>query len=157
MGNKSFLTAFDRAKKAGQAPKTIVVTGKDFMACSSLAVKIEQRLFNQGRVVYYADLDDIKDRLPYQKESGRDADIKRAATAAGLVNEAGVIFITSIPSLGPLEETALRAINKKHTTIVVNTEKPAEHDWSEDDIFDEALKKIQETFDHLNEVLEYYL
>jgi adenylylsulfate kinase-like enzyme len=157
MGNKSFLTAFDRAKKAGQAPKTIVVTGRDFVACTSLAIKIEQRLHNDGRIVYYADLEDIKDRFPYQQESGRDHDIKRAGTAAGLVNEAGVIFITSIPGLGPIEETTLRAINRKHTTIVVNTEKSAGYDGSEDDIFDEALNKIQETIGHLNEILDYYL
>jgi adenylylsulfate kinase-like enzyme len=157
MGNKSFLTVFDRANKVGQAPKTIVVTGMDFMACTSLAVKIEQRLYNDGRIVYYADLEDIKDRFPYQQESGRDYDIKRAGTAAGLVNEAGVIFITSIPGLGPIEETTLRAINRKHTTIVVNTDKSGGYDESKDDIFDEALRKVQETFGHLNDVLDYYL
>jgi|GEM_PF-2448561 adenylylsulfate kinase-like enzyme len=157
MANKSSLTAFDRAKKAGQAPKTIVVTGRDFMACSSLAVKIEQRLYSQGRIVYFADLDDIRDRFPYTQESGRDADIKRAGTAAGLINEAGVIFITSVPELGVFEESQLRSINKKHTTIVVNAERTADYAGSEEDVFDGALKKIQETFDHLSEVLEYYL
>jgi adenylylsulfate kinase-like enzyme len=155
MNRKSGLTAYDRAKKANQTPKFIIVTGGDFMACSELAVRIEKKLYDKGRMVYFADSTDLRDNFPFTLENGREADIKRAGNAASLINEAGVIFITSLHGLSAVEESTLKAINKRHETVIVNAEKNS--DAGDEEVFEEAVKKIQETFSHLNEVLEYYL
>jgi len=104
------ITREQRALQKGQRPKTIWLTGLSGSGKSTIANEIEKRLFLMGRHTMSLDGDNV--RLGLNKNLGfaegdRIENIRRVAEVAKLMNDAGVIVITSF--ISPYERDRLMA------------------------------------------------
>ena len=104
------ITRDQRALQKGQRPKTIWLTGLSGSGKSTIANEIEKRLFLMGRHTMSLDGDNV--RLGLNKNLGfaegdRIENIRRVAEVAKLMNDAGVIVITSF--ISPYERDRLMA------------------------------------------------
>lgn len=99
-----------RENQKGQHATTIWLTGLSGSGKSTLANEIEKRLFLQGKHTMRLDGDNV--RLGLNKnldfsESGRIENIRRIAEVCKLMNEAGLIVITSF--ISPYERDRMMA------------------------------------------------
>lgn len=99
-----------RENQKGQHATTIWLTGLSGSGKSTLANEIEKRLFLQGKHTMRLDGDNV--RLGLNKnldfsESGRIENIRRIAEVCKLMNEAGLIVITSF--ISPYERDRIMA------------------------------------------------
>lgn len=104
------ITSEQRANQKGQEPKTLWFTGLSGSGKSTLANEIEKRLFLEGKHTMCLDGDNI--RLGLNKnlgfaESDRIENIRRIAEVAKLMNDAGLIVITSF--ISPFERDRIMA------------------------------------------------
>ncbi|MGO8704374.1 MAG: sulfate adenylyltransferase subunit CysN [Candidatus Brocadiia bacterium] len=91
----------DRARLLGQKAVTLWMTGLSGSGKSSLAYALEKRLFDDGRLCYVIDGDNV--RYGLSRDLGfapedRAENLRRVAEVARLFNDAGVIVITSFIS-----------------------------------------------------------
>ena len=99
-----------RAAQKNQTPKTIWFTGLSGSGKSTLANEIEKRLFTEGRHTMTLDGDNVRLGLNKNlgfKESDRIENIRRIAEVSKLMNDAGLIVITSFVS--PYRRDRVRA------------------------------------------------
>ena len=106
----SLVTPEQRARRLGQTPFTLWLTGLSGSGKSSVAYATERRLFDSGRLVHV--LDGENARLGISKDLAFTADerrenIRRAAEVARLFNEAGLISICAFVS--PYEDLRRQA------------------------------------------------
>lgn len=104
------ITKEQRAAQKEQNPKTIWLTGLSGSGKSTLANEIEKRLFLMGKHTMSLDGDNV--RLGLNKNLGfaegdRIENIRRVAEVAKLMNDAGIIVITSF--ISPYERDRLMA------------------------------------------------
>ncbi|MGN1131164.1 MAG: adenylyl-sulfate kinase [Ruminococcus sp.] len=95
------VTKEQRANQKGQTPKTIWFTGLSGSGKSTLANEIEKRLFLLGKHTMTLDGDNVRLGLNKNlgfKESDRIENIRRIAEVSKLMNDAGLIVITSFVS-----------------------------------------------------------
>lgn len=85
----------------GHKPVTIWLTGLSGAGKSTLAYELEKRLMNEGRPCFVLDGDNIRHCLNRDlgfSANDRKENIRRAAEVARLMNEAGLMVITSFIS-----------------------------------------------------------
>lgn len=120
------ITSEQRANQKGQKAATIWLTGLSGSGKSTLANELEKRLFLQGKHTMRLDGDNV--RLGLNKnldfsESGRIENIRRIAEVCKLMNEAGLIVITSF--ISPFERDRMMAEeivgNEKFIEVYVST------------------------------------
>jgi bifunctional enzyme CysN/CysC len=95
------ITREQRANQKGQTPKTIWFTGLSGAGKSTLANEVEKRLFLKGNHTMTLDGDNVRMGLNKNlgfKEADRIENIRRIAEVAKLMNDAGLIVITSFVS-----------------------------------------------------------
>lgn len=122
---KTDITKEVRAKQKGQTPLTLWFTGLSGSGKSTLANELEKRLVSLGYHTMLLDGDNI--RLGLNKdlgfdEAGRVENIRRIAEVAKLMNDAGLITITSF--ISPFEQDRLNAkqiIGESFIEIFVST------------------------------------
>lgn len=118
-----------RASQKDQKAKTIWLTGLSGSGKSTLANEIEKRLFLQGKHTMRLDGDNI--RLGLNKnlgfsESDRIENIRRIAEVAKLMNDAGLIVITSFISPFERDRMMAREIMGEENFIEVYVSTPLE-------------------------------
>lgn len=120
------ISSEQRANQKGQKAATIWLTGLSGSGKSTLANELEKRLFLQGKHTMRLDGDNV--RLGLNKnldfsESGRIENIRRIAEVCKLMNEAGLIVITSF--ISPFERDRMMAEeivgNEKFIEVYVST------------------------------------
>ena len=104
------VTTEQRANQKGQNPKTVWFTGLSGAGKSTLANEIEKRLFLSGKHTMRLDGDNV--RLGLNKnldfsEAGRIENIRRISEVSKLMNDAGLIVITSF--ISPYERDRMMA------------------------------------------------
>lgn len=105
---KRFAGAVDLATRMdmlGQTPVTIWLTGLSGSGKSTLAFELEQQLVRLGHPCYVLDGDNIRHGLTRDlgfKPEDRRENIRRVAHVAQLMNDAGLIVITSL--ISPMRE-----------------------------------------------------
>lgn len=95
------ITRESRAKQKDQVPKTLWFTGLSGSGKSTLANEIEKRLFSQGKHTMSLDGDNVRMGLNKNlgfKEQDRIENIRRISEVCKLMNDAGIIAITSFIS-----------------------------------------------------------
>jgi len=95
------VSALDRELALGQKPVTIWLTGLSASGKSTIAYALEKRLVEQGRACCVLDGDNVRHGLNRDlgfSEADRSENIRRVAEVAHLMNEAGLIVITSFIS-----------------------------------------------------------
>ncbi len=123
------ITPDQRASQKDQNAKTIWLTGLSGSGKSTLANEIEKRLFLQGKHTMRLDGDNI--RLGLNKnlgfsESDRIENIRRIAEVAKLMNDAGLIVITSFISPFERDRVMAKEIMGKDNFIEVYVSTPLE-------------------------------
>ena len=106
----SRVAAEERAARLGQNPVTVLLTGLAKVGKTAIAQAVERKLFDGGGLATV--LDGQSFRLGMSRDLGftpaeRSENIRRAAEAARLVNDAGLICLTSF--VAPEEDARERA------------------------------------------------
>ncbi len=107
------VSADDRNSLLGQKGATVWLTGLSASGKSTIAVQLEQQLIAQGRLCYILDGDNVRHGL--NRDLGfsmedRKENIRRIAEVAALMNEAGVIVISSFISPYRLDRQSARDV-----------------------------------------------
>ena len=99
--HQSQVTRADRARLFRQTPATIWFTGLSGAGKSTLAFTLEKRLIELGQACYVLDGDNIRHGLNQDlgfSPGHRTENIRRIAEVAKLMNDAGLIVLTSFIS-----------------------------------------------------------
>ncbi len=99
-----------RAERLNQTPKTIWLTGLSGAGKSTLVNELEKKLFMEGRHTMLIDGDNVRMGLNKNlgfKEQDRIENIRRVAEVSKLMNDAGLIVLTSF--ISPFEADRQRA------------------------------------------------
>lgn len=99
-----------RAERLDQTPKTIWLTGLSGAGKSTLVNELEKKLFMEGRHTMLLDGDNVRMGLNKNlgfKEQDRIENIRRVAEVSKLMNDAGLIVLTSF--ISPFEADRKRA------------------------------------------------
>jgi bifunctional enzyme CysN/CysC len=104
------VTELEREQRLGQRPVTVLLTGLSKSGKTVIANAVERRLFDIGRLATVLDGQDF--RLGMSRDLGfsasdRSENMRRAAEAAKLINDAGVICLTAF--VVPHEQVRTRA------------------------------------------------
>lgn len=107
------VSAEDRARLFGHRPVTIWLTGLSGSGKSTLAYALEKRLTEEGHACFVLDGDNVRHGLNRDlgfSAEDRAENIRRVAEVARLMNEAGLIVITSFISPYKADRAAAREI-----------------------------------------------
>jgi len=123
------ITKIDRERLKGHRGFTIWFTGLPSSGKSSLAVALEQALYERGCHTFILDGDNIRHGL--NKNLGfspqdRTENIRRLAEVAKLFRDAGIINITAFISPYRQDRQTARLLSKDHTFIEVFVDCPVE-------------------------------
>jgi adenylylsulfate kinase len=103
----------ERQKLLGQQPVTVWLTGLSASGKSTLAFALERALVDQGRACYVLDGDNVRHGLNRNlgfSHEDRTENIRRIAEVARLMNDAGLIVITSFISPYRTDRSAAREV-----------------------------------------------
>lgn len=95
----------DRARLLSQKGKIIWLTGRSGAGKSTISIELEKRLFDEGKLVYRLDGDNVRSRLNKDlgfSEDDRRENIRRIAEVSRMFADAGVIVI--VATISPLKE-----------------------------------------------------
>ncbi len=125
----SLVSAEDRRKLLGQKGATIWLTGLSGSGKSTIAKQLEQDLISNGHLCYILDGDNVRHGL--NRDLGfsmedRKENIRRIAEVAALMNDAGVIVITSFISPYISDRAAAREVIGDDAFIEVFVDTPIE-------------------------------
>lgn len=99
------VVAAERASLLHQTPVTIWLTGLSGAGKSTIAFELERNLVSEGHACYVLDGDNVRHGLTrdlgFRQEERRE-NIRRVAHVAQLMNDAGLIVITSL--ISPMRE-----------------------------------------------------
>lgn len=118
-----------RAKQKGQTPKTIWLTGLSGAGKSTLVNELEKRLFAEGMHTMLLDGDNVRMGLNKNlgfKESDRIENIRRVSEVAKLMNDAGLIVLTSFISPFVRDRRSAREIIGEDNFIEIYVSTPLE-------------------------------
>lgn len=125
----SLVSAEDRQKLLGQKGATVWLTGLSGSGKSTIAQQLEKELIAQGQLCYILDGDNIRHGL--NRDLGfsmedRKENIRRIAEVAALMNDAGVIVITSFISPYISDRAAAREVIGDESFVEVFVDTPIE-------------------------------
>ena len=119
---RTAITPGMRAGRYGQQSTFVVVTGPREARVAELAKRLEERLFDHGRCVYFLGLSNAL--LGIQSDAGIGEDraefIRRLGEIAHLFTDAGTILVTALADLDDYELAALVALNRPNGILVVS-------------------------------------
>lgn len=123
------VTGLDREVLLGQKPVTLWLTGLSASGKSTIAYALERRLVEQGHACYVLDGDNVRHGL--NRDLGfapddRSENIRRVAEVARLMNEAGLIVITSFISPFAQDRRSAREIIGPERFVEVFVDAPLE-------------------------------
>lgn len=119
----------DRCRLLKQQPKTLWFTGLSASGKSTLAYALERRLVDMGLACYVLDGDNIRHGLNKNlgfSDQDRTENIRRVAEVSKLMNDAGLIVITSFISPSQNDRDFAKGIIGKDSFIEVYISTPIE-------------------------------
>ena len=123
------ITRKKRAESLQQVPKTIWLTGLSGSGKSTLINEMDKRLFEQRKKTMVLDGDNVRmglnGDLGFRKED-REENIRRVAEVAKLMNDAGIIVLTSFISPFEADRQKAREIIGEDSFIEIYVSTPLE-------------------------------
>lgn len=154
-----------RYRRTGQRASLVVITGPDEVRQTSVAQKLEEKLFDAGRQMFYLGVNSSLPGGAQGLENGglRDETIRRLGETAHLFTDAGLILITSITDLEYYELHMIKTLNQPGDTLVVGAGSRTlgadqiNLQLSQDVSDDQAATQIAAFLTKQNYLPEYYL
>ena len=118
-----------RAQQKGQTPKTIWLTGLSGSGKSTLVNELEKRLYADGKHTMVLDGDNVRMGLNKNlgfKEADRIENIRRVSEVAKLMNDAGLIVLTSFISPFVRDRRSAREVIGEENFIEIYVATPLE-------------------------------
>jgi len=114
--HESSVTADERAKRLGQSPKTVWLTGLPRSGKTTIAYALERKLFDDGKFAVVLDGENLRGTvsadLGFSADDRRE-NVRRAAATAKLLNDAGIIaIVASVSPYGDDRNMAKIAVGK---------------------------------------------
>ncbi|KPY85821.1 Adenylyl-sulfate kinase [Pseudomonas syringae pv. tagetis] len=125
----SQVSSTDREEYLKQAPKTVWLTGFSGSGKSTIAFALERALMDLGKLAYTLDGDNLRQGLCRDlgfSAADRSENIRRIAEVARLMNDAGLVVISSFISPYEADREAARAIIGHERFIEVFVSTPLE-------------------------------
>ena len=96
---RSMIPRESRVRKLGQRAAMVLITGEKDTGKKPLAKELEQRLFEDGRMVYFLGIGNllygVDADIKFRSDNFREEHVRRLAEVAHLMLEAGVILIVT--------------------------------------------------------------
>jgi bifunctional enzyme CysN/CysC len=162
---RSRISPEKRYQRMGQRASLVIITGPDDTRQTSISQKLEEKLFNAGKQMFYLG---VNSSLPggsrgLDNGSLRDETIRRLGETAHLFMDAGLILITSITDLENYELNMIKTLNQPGDTLVVGADSRTlasdrmDLQLTADLSDDEAAAQIAALLTERNYLPEYYL
>jgi len=162
---RSRITPEKRYHRMGQRASLVIITGPDDERQTSIAQRLEEKLFDAGRQMFYLGVNSSLPGGSRGPENGglRDETIRRLGETAHLFMDAGLILITSITDLEDYELNILKTLNQPGETLVVGADSRTlasdqmDLQLTADLSSDEAAAQIAALLTERHYLPEYYL
>lgn len=117
---RSLIPRKDRAIKYSQVPKLVLITGKTGIDKQIIAQTVEQKLFEQGKKVYFLGIGNLLRGLDSDIDKDqRKEHIRRLSEVAHILIDAGLIVLLSASDLVQEELMLLKTIAFENDLLVV--------------------------------------
>lgn len=116
------VSAKDRLVRNRHVGKTVIVTGASAQAVQAFGKELELRLFKLNLNSYYLGFSSLSRGLASDVQDNRsehDAQIQRLGELARILTDAGLIFITSLPTTDAYTVERLKVLNEPNELLVV--------------------------------------
>ena len=115
-----------RALRYGQKPTLVLITGGEETGKKRVAKELEQRLFNEGRFVYYIGMSNIlygidADIKIENSQENKAEQLRRVAEALHLMLDAGLVVIATIRDLSASDMNIIEEIINREDILLVQT------------------------------------
>ncbi|MEN4042510.1 MAG: GTP-binding protein [Anaerolineaceae bacterium] len=112
---RSDLTSEDRADRYNQKPALVIITGEKGVGRKRIARMLEQRLFRDGKIVYYLGMGSVlygvdADLQSQQSGQNRPEHIRRLAEISHIFLDAGLILIVTAVELTQQDLKIMQAV-----------------------------------------------
>jgi bifunctional enzyme CysN/CysC len=162
---RSRITPDKRYRRMGQRPSLVIITGADEVRQTAIAQRLEEKLFEAGRHMFYLGVNNSLPGGSQGSENGglRDETIRRLGETAHLFTDAGLILITSITDLEHYELNMIKTLNQPGDTLVVGAESRTlgadqiDLQLAQETGDDQAASEIAAFLTQQNYLPEYYL
>ena len=162
---RSRITGTVRAERLAQQSTLIVINGPADIGKREVAQRLEEKLFDAGKQVYYLGIDNsllgIDSNL--NTDSLRDEYIRRLGEIAHLFTDAGLILIATVSDLEEYELGILKTLNHPGQTLVVGMDPKTLTELQQDLVLESTVNKnetaarIAALLTERNYLPEYYL
>lgn len=115
---RTAITPAIRASRYGQRATLILITGQPNTGKIKLAKKLEENLFNSGRMVYYLGVSN--NLLNSESQSEWDEYIQRLGEISHLFTDSGIILITTVSNIDDHEIKIIKTLNHPGDCLVIN-------------------------------------
>lgn len=115
-----------RATRYGQKPTLVLVTGSKETGKKRIAKELEQKLFNEGRFVYYIGMSNVlygidADIKIENSQENKNEQLRRVAETLHLMLDAGLIIIATVRDLTVSDMNIIEAIVNREDILLVQT------------------------------------
>ena len=118
---RSSITPSTRGLRHGQRPTMVIISGAADTRKADIAQRLEEKLFYEGRQVYYLGVDNSLLSIGQGTNSTlRDEYIRRLGETAHLFTDAGFVFIATVSELEEHELKILKTLSSPGDSVVVN-------------------------------------
>lgn len=121
---RSKITNMERANNYKQSSAMIIVNGDEVGVQKSLAKALEEKLFNEGRFVYYLGFGNVKyglDRDLLASESDKGEHLRRLSEVSYLMLDAGLLMIVSARDLDSFDINHVKTLISPFDILTVDT------------------------------------
>jgi len=161
----SRITPAVRAARFNQRSTLVLICGPANTGKREVAKRLEERLFERGRFVYYLGLSHslLGNEMGDHEADERDETLHRLGEISHLFTDAGMILITTVSGLDDDELETIRTLNHPNDCLVVNVGQAL---LSQDRVdlqldhcrdLEGAMAKIEELLSTKEYLIEYYL
>jgi bifunctional enzyme CysN/CysC len=111
---RSFIVPEERAERYKQRATLIIITGQKGAGKKALAKTLEKKLFDEGKIVYFLNLDNVSNKvntdLKKFNQSYREKYLRRLTTIFHIMLDAGVIGIITVTELTCTDLEIIKAV-----------------------------------------------
>ncbi len=159
---RSSITPAMRSTRYNQRSALVLITGPVETGKIALAKALEERLFNNGRLVYYLGVSNDLAAEASEAAIERDESLHRLGEIAHMFTDGGLILIATVSELDDFELKTVQTLNHPNETLVVNVgsnafQRPVDLQLDDLNDIESGLTRLQQLLADKQYLIEYYL